>query len=148
MTAYAPPKLLRQSLASMRATARRLQARHRGMRVRTGTLAIAVLLALAMLPGAQTRVQAATSTGTVTGAIFDATPGVSTGLLPGTVELLTQRGRLVVSQRVRAGHSFRLIAAPGRYRLTSTDPCSITTPVVIHAGQTTHQNVAITDCPP
>ncbi len=81
-------------------------------------------------------------------AIFDVTPNVSSGQLPGTVELLTQHGRLAASQRVRAGHSFRVSAAPGHYRLTSTDPCSITSPVVIHARQTAHHNVAITNCGP
>jgi hypothetical protein len=98
----------------------------------------------------QTLVQAATSssTGVGTGAIFDITPDTGSDPLPGTVELLTQHRRLVASQRVRAGHSFRLIAAPGRYQLTSTDPCSITTPVIIQAGQTAHHNIPITECGP
>jgi hypothetical protein len=49
---------------------------------------------------------------------------------------------------VRAGHSFRLIVAAGRYELTSTTPCAVTTVVVIHAGQTTHHNIVVTDCGP
>ncbi len=82
----------------------------------SAALASGVLLALAIRPYMQTPVLAATSssTGAVTGAIFDLTPDSASDPLPGTAELLTQHRRLVASQRVRAGHSFRLIAAPGR----------------------------------
>jgi hypothetical protein len=112
-------------------------------------LASAVLAALVVLLGVQTPVRAATSsTGAVAGAIFDLTPGAQSSPLPGTVKLITQRGRLAASQRVRAGRTFRLIAPAGRYRLTATTPCSSTTSVVIHQGQTTHHNIASTVCGP
>ena len=58
------------------------------------------------------------------------------------------RGALIASEHERPRGSFRLRAAPGRYRLTSTDPCSIAVSVVIHAGRTTHQDVLMTGCPP
>ncbi len=114
-------------------------------------LASAILLVFVMLSGvSSTRVAAAasSSTGTLTGAIVDITPDSGSGLLPGIVELLTPRGRLIASQHVRAGHSFRLAASAGRCRLTSTEPCSVSTLVVIHAGQATHRNIALTDCGP
>jgi hypothetical protein len=43
---------------------------------------------------------------------------------------------------------FRLSAPAGRYQLTSTEPCSVSTLVVIHAGQTTHHDIALTNCEP
>ena len=91
---------------------------------------------------------AASSTGTLTGAIINLTPDSRSGPLPGTVELLTEHGRLAARQRVRVGHSFRLVVAAGRYRLTSTIPCSWSTVVVIHAGQIVHDNIMVSDCGP
>jgi hypothetical protein len=123
---------------------------HRSMRVSAPVaLAVVVLAALAIAPGTQTRAAAAaSSTGTLIGAIINLTPDSRSGPLPGTVELLTGHGRLAASQRVRVGHSFRVVVAAGRYRLTSTVPCSWSTVVVIHAGQIVHDNVVLSDCGP
>ena len=73
---------------------------------------------------------ASPATGWVAGAIFNITPDAPDMSLQARPSSSSLRGALIASEHERPRGSFRLRAAPGRYRLTSTDPCSIAVSVV------------------
>ncbi len=89
-------------------------------------------------------------TGAVTGAImFDGGPALFGYARPseaGTVSAFSRAGKLVASQHVRAGHSFRFRLTPGRYELIAgraLHPKLGCPPVAVsvRAGHTTHADV-------